>query len=111
MDNKIVGSDLDGTFLEHTELWGITDLIITGNSWEIASGVMEELGRTDIPVFFNTVKSGEENLSNIVAHKADIIKKVGVIRFFEDQQQQVNLLQALCPNCKIIQVFENRTAI
>lgn len=111
MVDNIVGSDFDNTWTIHPEIRGIVDVIITGNSWEETAGVMEELGRTDIPVFFNTVKSGEENLSNIVVHKADIIKKLGVTKFFEDQSQQVNLLKVLCPKTKIVLVKEDNTAI
>ncbi len=107
---NIVAADYDGTYDLHPEIHGITDLIITGNSWEEAAGVGEDLRRTDIPVFYNTVKSGEENLSNIVSHKADTIKKIGATKFFEDQPQQVKLLQLMCPDCKIVLVKEGETA-
>lgn len=103
---KPVAADYDGVWPEHPEIHGEVDFIITGNSWEKYDHVMEEA--EDIPIYFNP---GKEELMDIVMHKANIINKQNVEKFYEDQIEQVNLLKALCPKCRIVQVQNGTTAI
>ncbi len=103
----ICGSDLDNTYDTHPEIHGEVDFIVTGNSWDKADEIMdtEDINK---PVFWNP---GKEELMDIVAHKANIINKTGAVKFFEDQEIQVNLLKTMCPHARIIQVKDNLNSI
>lgn len=94
-----IASDYDGTYSEHPEIRSDVDFIITGNTWEGYDHVMEQA--SDIPVYFNP---GKEEFLDIVMHKANVINKQNVEKFYENQKEMVNLLKALCPKCKIILV-------
>lgn len=110
-DGKIIGSDLDGTWTDHPELWTIVDIIVTGNSWESFNTVMDYIDGPKRVMFFNPIGKSQEALMNIVNHKAEIINKIGISGFYEDQLKQVNMLKILCPNCTIHHVEEDKTAI
>jgi len=92
--------DYDETYQTHPELRDGADFIITGNTWDEYGRIMEETN-PDIPIFFNP---GRTELMDIVTHKADIINKTGVIKFWEDQSDQADMLKILCPKCTIILV-------
>lgn len=113
MDNKSqlnvkrpVASDLDETFSTHPEIHGEVDFLVTGNGWQRALDKIDEFD-INIPVFWNP---GKHELMDIVNHKANVINKTNAEKFYEDQKIQVDLLKALCPNCRIVLVIEGRTA-
>lgn len=106
--DKLVFADLNGTYDSHPEIHGMVKGIITGNSWEN----FDDIDPLDVPIFFNPLpKDGEHSLINIVNHKANIINKIGVTDFYENEPQQKNMLVIMCPKCKIHLVEEFRTAI
>lgn len=104
-------ADFDGTFSNHPELKGIIDAIVTGRSWEESQDLYDEAGELTVPVFFNPVTSKNNTAFKIVLHKAEIINRCGVTRFWEDVPAEAAQLKILCPNCKIILVHEGVTAI
>lgn len=106
-----VFSDFDGTFSDHPELGGITDAILTGRSWQESQDLYDEAGELSIPVFFNPVTTKDNTAFKIVLHKADIINRCGVSKFFEDIPQEAAQLKILCPNTKIVLVRPGVTAI
>jgi 2-hydroxy-3-keto-5-methylthiopentenyl-1-phosphate phosphatase len=104
-------SDFDGTYSDHPELAGITDAIVTGRSWEESQDLYDELGDSDLVVFFNPVSTTKNDASKIVLHKAEIINRCGVGKFFEDVPQEAAQLKILCPSTKIVLVRDGVTAI
>ena len=109
--HKIVGSDLDGTYDEHPELHGNVDFIVTGNSWEAFQDVEDTWEGPKIPIFYNPIDYGKEDLHNIIDHKAEIINKTGATDFYEDQDKQVAVLKILCPTCTIHLVKDDQIAL
>ncbi len=108
---KIVGSDFDGTWTDNPSLWTITDVIITGNSWENLDIVMERYVGPRKPIMFAPYRDDETTLMKIVSHKARMINEIGVTKFHEDQATQVQMLKLLCPDCEIVKVDSTRTFI
>ena len=102
-----IAADLTGTYDTHPELKGEVDLIITGESWENYNEIIDTT-EIDVPVFWNP---GDEELMDIVEHKANVINKTNASKFYEDQSVQVNLLKGMCPNCRIILVREGLFSI
>ena len=98
---SVVGADYDGTFdyLSPDDRDSV-DIIITGNGYDQYSRLYNDGVR--IPIFWNPDKN---ELMEIVNHKANIINKVGVEVYYEDQPMQVTMLKALCPKCKIIRIM------
>lgn len=107
---KPIASDYDGTYDSHPELRGETDFIITGNSWNEYDEIDEEMSDDRKPIFFNPVDP-KDDVMKVVAHKAEIINKTQASKFYEDQEMQVNLLKALCPNCRVVLVKPNTFSI
>lgn len=103
---KSVAADYDGVWDIHPEIHGEVDFIITGNTWEKYDHVMEHA--EDMPVYFNP---GKAMLMDIVMHKANVINKQNVEKYYEDQPEQVILLRSLCPECRIVLVQNGTTAI
>ena len=106
-----VFADYDSTYSSHPEIHGLVEAIVTGNSWENSDDIYGQEIDLMLPVFFNPVSDVDNNQSKIILHKAEIINRCGVTRFFEDQPQEVAQLKILCPNCKITLVKEGVTAI
>lgn len=103
--DRPVASDLDNTYDSHPELEGEVDFIVTGSGWVKADEKSEDV---DIPIFWNP---GNEELMSIVNHKANVINQTNASKFYEDQKIQVDLLRALCKNCRIILVRQNSYSI
>ncbi len=100
MSTNLVAADYDGTydFLSDEDRDSV-EFIITGNGPDQYHRLYDE--GVHLPIFWNPDKN---DLMNIVNHKANIINKTGVTRFFEDQQIQINLLRVLCPKCSFIHI-------
>lgn len=112
MEKEIIASDLDGTYDEHPEIHGEVSLIITGNSWENYDSVMNTMyGLPPKPIYFSTIKKGEEDYLNIATFKSSIINKIGVTKFYENSLTQVDMIRLLSPDCKVILVKDNMNFI
>ena len=107
----IIGSDYDETFSDHPELWSIANLIITGRSWEDYENFTADKVGPDIPVFMNPAQLEKNNVMEIVQHKANIINKIGISKFYEDQPDEAKMIQLLAPKCKVILVKKGYTQI
>jgi hypothetical protein len=101
-----IASDLTDTYDTHPEIRGEVSFIITANTWRTWEKVRENAD--DLPVYLNP---GKEELMDIVNHKARVINQMNVQKYYEDQSEQVALLKAMCPNCRIVLVKEGLTAI
>jgi hypothetical protein len=93
-------SDYDGTYdkMSDKEKAKI-DAIVTGASWEEADRI-----EADVPIFYNPVPLKKKDTSNIISHKANIINKTEATDFYENDQQEANMLKILCPDCTIHKV-------
>ena len=100
-----IASDLHGTYTNFPELRGEVDVIITGENWKDWKDIKEI--SDGLPVYLNP---GKTELMDIVAHKATVINKLDVVKFYENQREQVILLKTMCPNARIILVEKGRLA-
>lgn len=99
-----VFADFDGTWTDHPEIWGQVDAIITGESWQAYDEFMQEWVGPKKPIFFNPANIKELSLLTIVNHKANIINKCKVTKFFENVPEQVQMLRIICPETDIVLV-------
>jgi hypothetical protein len=111
MHEEIIFSDYSGTFSDHSELWGLVKGIITGISWREYEKFREKKIGPGLPIYFYPGQDHETDMVAIATWKADIINKIGVTRYYEDDSTTINVLKILCPKCKIVQVYEGRTSI
>lgn len=102
---NVVFSDYHETWTDHPEIWGQVDAIVTSTPWYKSDEVLGDnwVGPSR-PVFFNPTSKNNESLLQEANHKASIINKCDVTKFFEDDEDVVPMLQIMCPNTKIIQV-------
>lgn len=105
-----IASDFDGTWTDHPELWGIADVIVTGEWFRNYNDVMDRYPGPKLPIYFNEIDP-EEQVMKIVEHKSNIINRLHARRFYEDQEEQVKLLTILCPECEIVLVESERSYI
>jgi hypothetical protein len=105
-----IASDFDGTYDAHPEIWGQVNIIITGNPWDKYESVMNRWVGPEKPIYFNPAPP-DGNVMAIISHKADILNKTKARKFYEDQQEQVDILKIMAPECEIILVKEGSTFI
>lgn len=74
--------------------------IITGRSYEEVNKVKI----TGHPVYFNPRGYTEKNDFNSALWKAEVINALGVEEFYEDNNQQGEIIASLAPNCTIIKI-------
>lgn len=107
----MIASDFDGTWTEHPEIRGQSKIIITGASYEEFDRVMGEYEGEEKPIFFNPISDKEKTFLSTVNHKSQLINKMKISKYYEDNPETVTMLKIMCPDCQIIQVREGRTAI
>lgn len=111
MNNETIFADYNDTFSSHPELWGRVQGLITGVSWREYSSFRERKIGPGLPIYFYTGKEHETDMVAVAKFKSDIINAIGVTKFYENDETQVNVLKILCPKTKIIQVKTGVTAI
>lgn len=108
---RVIAADYDGTWDKNPSLWGLVDVIITGNHWSKYDELMNRWTGPKRPVYFNTQEPNGE-MMQIVGHKASILNALKAKRYYEDQEEQANILKIMCPETEIITVpSEERTFI
>ena len=100
-----IASDLNGTYTDFPEIRGEVNFIVTAETWRTWKDVKEL--SDGLPVYLNP---GRSDLMDIVAHKANVINKMNISKFYENQKEQVMLLKTMCPNCRIVLVEKGRFA-
>lgn len=87
------GYDLDGVVTKGY-LPGPHDVIITGRSYEEAAQTYRYLHKQGlfVPVYFNPVPHNLKTLEGSAYWKADMIFKLGIQDFFEDDPRQFTLI-------------------
>ena len=74
--------------------------IITGRSFE-------EVGRIKVkghPIYFNPRTYTEKDDFNSATWKAHMIKELGIEEFYEDNHEQISIIEGLCPHCNIVKI-------
>jgi mannose-6-phosphate isomerase-like protein (cupin superfamily) len=74
--------------------------IITGRSFEEVDRVKTK----GHPVYFNPKTYTEKNDYNSALWKAEMIKRLGIEEFYEDNSEQAEFIQNMCSNCSIVKV-------
>ena len=105
------GFDIDGV-ISVGIFPGPNDIIITGRSFEEQDDTMEYLSNLNIPpipVFFNTVKFDEKSRVQSGQHKARLINGLGITRFFEDDEIQIQEILKENPTVEIVHIKHELT--
>ncbi|MCK4307111.1 hypothetical protein KAW50_02665 [candidate division WOR-3 bacterium] len=74
--------------------------IITGRSFEEAHKILIE----NHVIYYNPVTYFKKNDRNSAEWKAEMIKRLDIEIFYEDNCEQVKILEKLCPKCLIVKV-------
>lgn len=82
------------------------DVIITGNTIPMAKSVITWLLEHNIfcAVYFQPLLYGANNMIVSAMWKAEMIKKLGLTKFYEDDPTQYNIIVNYCPDCEVIKV-------
>lgn len=71
-------------------------IIITGRSYEEYPRTMAELKKDSnysVPIYFNPLKADETNQENSGEWKSEMINKLGITDFWEDDPVQVDIIK------------------
>lgn len=94
-----IAADYDGTFSDMTdEERQDIDFIVTAENWDDYQNIVDE-SNPHVPIFFNP---GKQTLFPIVDHKAKILNGTNAQLYYDNDEQIIPMLKALCPNCKIV---------
>jgi hypothetical protein len=99
-------ADFDGVWDSLPDIRMITKVIITGRSWEEAIGTFHQMNDPKFigrraPIYFNPVRKGIPNVDNISAWKSEMIKRLGVTDFWEDDPEEAKIIETMCPGVAI----------
>lgn len=78
-------------------------IIITGRSYEDYHTTHQELKKTsnyEVPIYFNPAKKDDTNQQNSGDWKAEMISKLGITDFWEDDPQQIEIIK-LKTGCRV----------
>lgn len=77
--------------------------IITSRSFEEADRFDEKKIKGH-PVYFNPITWSEKNTEKNAAWKAEMINRLGIEEYYEDDSDYIQILKVKCPNCNIVKV-------
>lgn len=109
MSKDVIGADFDLTWTDFPEIWGKVDVIVTGRSWEEFQDYQDLKEGPDKPVFFGTYPMSDKSMVDRATHKADIINKIGITEYYEDDPRDADIIKILCPGCKLHLVKPGQT--
>lgn len=80
------------------------DVIITGNTYHI--GVLEKLKELEIKarVYFPPDNRIGNNANASAVWKCEMIRRIGVTQFYENDLTQYRIIKDSCPDCEVIKV-------
>jgi hypothetical protein len=98
----MIGYDIDGVLTTGKFTPAPDDVVISGRTFAEYDETCKQLASV-CPVYIRGVgKFGDR------AHggrfKAFVIRMLGVTKFYEDDEVQIKLIKAACPDCEIIHV-------
>ena len=80
----------------------------------ITSRTIDEIEKLDDdtkknhPVYFNPISASNKTFEIVVQWKSEMIKRLGIEEYYENDAEIVVRLEKLCPNCYIINVGESK---
>lgn len=82
------------------------DVIITGNTIPMVSSVLRFLRERNIfcAVYFMPYEYGANDPRIVAMWKAEMILKLRITNFYEDDAQQAEIIRKCCPSCLVIKV-------
>lgn len=101
---SLTGFDFNGVVDTGRMKPSINDVIITGNTDVKSTLDWLSINRIQCAVYFPspTIKRGS---TAAAVWKIMMITLLGVDKFYEDDTDQVELIQAACPGCEVVRVF------
>jgi len=109
------GYDFDGVVSIGIKPRNVKDVIITGRCRDETHRVLPFLEENGIhnKVYFNNITLEQRGTHTVEArtlsaeHKVKIIRELGVTRFFDDDELQIEIIQRHHPGIEIIHVKSN----
>ncbi len=96
------GYDIDGVLIPQKVRPQKPYIIITGRKYEEWDRTIKQIG-TEAPIYMRPYgEHGDQLLAG--KWKAEMINKLGIKIFYEDDPVQIKIIQENCLNVKIIQV-------
>lgn len=82
----------------------IRDVIITGNTY--VEGVLDWLSAHNIKcaVYFPPMTNQSHDDTAAGVFKSDMIRLLGVKKFYEDNSEQFDIIKSSCPDCEVIRI-------
>ena len=108
MAKKLTAFDYDGVASEGVFEDG--SIIITGEPKERNEEIMETLGKKKATKIYNFPDDEEMNEKNkdakIGIFKAKLIKSLGIKKFYEDTESEIQIIKEIAPECEVIKVVD-----
>lgn len=101
-----IGYDFNGVVDTGNFVPTIEDVIITGNTIVMVPAVLHYMKEHQLAcaIYFNPYPRGANNIPLVAFWKAEMINKLNLEKFYEDQFDQWQIIKDLCPGCEIIKV-------
>ena len=102
----MTGTDFNGVVDTGEFIPKPNDVIITGNTLPMASPVLNWLKEHNIqcPVYFMPYLYGANNILIAAIWKVEMIQKLKLSKFYEDNATQFEIIKKCCPDCEVIKV-------
>lgn len=102
---SLIGFDFNGVVDTGQMKPSINDVIITGNTDVKSTLDWLSINRIQCAVYFPppTNKTHDDTAAGV--WKSDMIRLLGVTKFYEDKPEQVDIIKSSCPNCEVVRVF------
>lgn len=103
---SMIGYDYNGVVDTGQFIPTSEDVIITGNTLPMAKSVLVWLLEHDIycPVYFMPYLQGANNILITAIWKVEMIQKLNLTKFYEDNATQFEIISKCCPDCEVIKV-------
>ena len=102
----MTGFDFNGIVDTGKFIPSIEDVIITGNTIPMADSVLSWLKEHNIQcaVYFMPYLDGANNILIAAIWKVEMIQKLKLDKFYEDNVTQYEIIKKCCSDCEVIKV-------
>jgi len=102
----MTGWDFNGVIDTEKFIPEVGDVIITGNTIPIADGTLSWLKKHNIqcPVYFMPYLEGANNILIAAIWKVEMIQKLNLTKFYENNATQYEIIKKCCPDCNVVKV-------
>ena len=94
------GYDIDGVLVPLNVKPGNDFVIISGRLYTDWKRTIQEVGQYEMPIYLRPNGSSEDGVAAAI-WKSEIINKLGVTKFFEDNKLQAEIIRGQCPGCEV----------